>query len=106
MSGGFEADADRLAAGSGDFDALTVRAAAVAERLERALDGAANAWGNDAVGQAFAASHVGRAGETLDALRNLSGRLSGFGHTIGEAGARYRGSEEDAGQTITDTAQG
>ncbi|NIH82477.1 hypothetical protein [Amycolatopsis viridis] len=106
MSAGFETDADRLAVSSGDFDGLALRAAAVAERLERALDGAERAWGTDAVGQAFAAAHASRAGETLDVLRNLSGRLSRFGQTVGEAAGRFRGSEEDAEQAITDTARG
>ena len=106
MTGRLEADADRLADTSGDFGSLAVRAAAVAERLERALDGAEKAWGDDDAGQAFAASHVTRAGETLDGLRNLSGRLMRFGLTVGEAAGRYRGSEEDAEQAITDTAQG
>ncbi|GHF22861.1 hypothetical protein GCM10017786_66160 [Amycolatopsis deserti] len=106
MSAGFEADAVRLAASAGDFDGLAVRAAAIAERLERALDGAGRAWGDGAVGQAIAASHVSRAEETLAGLRSLSGRLTTFGRTVGEAAGRYRGSEEDAEQAIIDTAQG
>ncbi|WP_435061347.1 hypothetical protein [Amycolatopsis thermoflava] len=106
MSAGFEADADRLAVSSGDFGNLAERAAAVAERLERALDGAHGAWGDGPVGQAIAASHVPPAEETLAGLRSLSGRLTAFGQTVGSAAGRYRGSEEDAQQAITDTAQG
>ncbi|GAB3585589.1 hypothetical protein GCM10027445_63290 [Amycolatopsis endophytica] len=105
MTAGFEADADRLAVSSGDFDSLAVRAAAVAERLERALDGAEEAWGDDAAGRSFAASHVAHADETLAGLRNLSTRLTRFGGTVGAASGRYRGSEEDAEQAITDAAR-
>ncbi|MDQ0377329.1 hypothetical protein [Amycolatopsis thermophila] len=106
MNGGFEADAGRLAASSGDFDGLAVRAAAVAQRLESALEGADRAWGDDLVGRSFAAAHAAHADETLDGLRNLAGRLTRFGGIAGEAADRYRGSEEDAQQAITDTARG
>lgn len=105
MSGGYEADADRLAARAAGFDGLARRAAAVAERLERALDGAERAWGDDAPGRSFAAAHAAPADEALTAVRTLAGRLTRFGADVGSAAGRYRGSEEDARRTITDAAQ-
>lgn len=99
---GFEADIDRLSARAKDFDALVDRAARISADLERALDGAPTAWGDDAVGQSFAAAHTDPASETAARLTGLADRLSGAGGSFADAARRYQAGDSAAADSIKD----
>jgi hypothetical protein len=106
VTGGLEADVDRLAARAGDFDTLVERAGKISADLDSALEGAEAAWGDDAVGTSFAAAHAGRAGETADGVRGLAGGLREFGGSVREAARRYHAVDAEAGESIGEAAAG
>ena len=106
MTGGFEVDVDRLAARAKDFDGLVERAGKISADLDRALDGAATAWGDDVVGQSFSAAHAAPATETADTVRGLAGGLGEVGGSFGEAARRYQAGESGAVESIGDAATG
>jgi hypothetical protein len=97
---GFTADTGRLAGHAKEFDGLTERAGRIAADLDRALAGSAAAWGNDEVGQSFAAAHGGPAEESAGLLRRLPDRLGGAGSAFAEAAARYSGGEGDSADAV------
>lgn len=101
---GFEADADRLATRAKDFDGFVERAARISADLDAALDGASAAWGDDVVGQSFAAAHADPAQATADRLRTLADGLGDVGGSFAEAARRYRAGEADAQHSITNAA--
>jgi uncharacterized protein YukE len=105
VSGGFEADADRLAARAKDFDGLVDSAARIAAELDRALTGAEQAWGDDLVGRSFAASHAAPSRAVADQVRNLPGSLREVGDSFGEAARRYRAEDSAAAQSIDAVAR-
>lgn len=106
MSGGFEADAERLAAHARDFDGLVHRAGGIAADLDRALERAETAWGNDVVGRSFAAAHVEPAGRVAEQVRGLAGGLDQVGGSFAEAARRYPRGDSDAGNAISDAVAG
>lgn len=99
---GFEADVDRLSARAKDFDALVERAARISADLERALDGAPAAWGDDVVGQSFAAAHADPASDTAARLKGLAEGLRGAGGSFAEAARRYQAGDSAAADSIRD----
>jgi hypothetical protein len=100
----FEADVERLSARAKDFDRFVERAGQISADLDRALEGAP--WGDDVVGQSFAAVHSGPATETADRLRGLAAGLGGVGGSFAEAARRYGAGESSAQDSITDAAGG
>lgn len=106
MSGGFEADVERLAARARDFDGLVHRAGEIAADLDRALEGAETAWGDDVVGRSFAAAHAEPAGQVAGRVRGL---VSGLDHVAGsfaEAAGRYQAGDSGAKNAISDAVAG
>jgi hypothetical protein len=101
---GFEADVERLTARAKDFDGFVARAGQISADLDQALGGAP--WGDDAVGQSFAAAHAGPATETADRLRGLAAGLGGVGGSFAEAARRYASGESGSRDSITDAAGG
>ena len=101
---GFEADAERLATRAKDFDGIVQRAARISADLDSALDGASGAWGDDLVGQSFAAAHAEPATGTADRLRGLAEGLGDVGGSFADAARRYRAGEADAEHSVTDAA--
>jgi hypothetical protein len=95
---GFEADIDRLSARAKDFDPLVARAARISAELEQALDG--TPWGDDIVGQSFAAAHVKPAEEAAARLRGLGSDLAGAGGSFAEAAQRYQAGDAGAADSI------
>lgn len=106
MTGGFEADVDRLVARAKDFDGLADHAGTISADLDRALEGAEAAWGDDVVGKSFAAAHADAAREVADRLRALAGGLGDFGGSLGEAAQRYRAGDSDAAEAVDGAAAG
>ncbi|TNC20659.1 hypothetical protein [Amycolatopsis alkalitolerans] len=95
---GFEADVDRLSARAKDFDALVERAARISAELEQALDGAP--WGDDMVGQSFAAAHTAPAAEAVERVKGLAGGLGGAGGSFADAARRYQAGDTGAADAI------
>lgn len=102
---GFEADADRLAARAKDFDGLVATAGKIAAELDSALADAEAAWGDDAVGRSFAASHAGPAKAVVDQLRRLPESLRDLGDSFGEAARRYRAGDSGAAASVDGAAR-
>ncbi|HJQ45759.1 MAG TPA: hypothetical protein VJT49_13395 [Amycolatopsis sp.] len=104
MTRGFDTDVDRLAARARDFDGLVERAGTIAADLDRALDGAEAAWGDDVVGKSFAAAHAGPAGATADRSHGLAAGLREVGDSFGEAARRYRAADSGAVDSVSGAA--
>lgn len=96
MTGGFSADTERGAGRAKEFDELSRRAHAIADELDRVLDGAESAWGSDAVGESFQAAHGHRAAEAAARIRALGTSLGEAGTSFGSAFTRLRTADEDA----------
>lgn len=88
MTGGFSADADRIGARSRDFGDHAQRARKVAESLQAGVGD--QPWGDDAVGQSFAAAHSGPAEKALQLLTGLGGELDAMGAKFADAAQTYR----------------
>jgi hypothetical protein len=86
----FEADADQLTAGAGEFPGLAERAGTIHRELSDALTAIGPCWGNDSVGQSFAAAHVAPADTTLGSLGALPSRLDDVGTRFASTGKAYR----------------
>lgn len=86
---GFQADADRLAAGAAEFPALAERAGTIHRELSDTLSSIGACWGTDETGQSFAAAHVAPADETLGRLGSLSDQLGDVGTRFAGTGAAY-----------------
>lgn len=95
-AGGFEADAGRIGARAQDFADHAERARKVAETLQGALESAEQAWGDDAVGQSFAAGHAEPARLALQLLGGLGPELDGMGAKFAGAAGTYRAVDESA----------
>ncbi|SFQ21359.1 hypothetical protein SAMN05421810_105197 [Amycolatopsis arida] len=105
MSGGFAADPARVAARAEEVAALAERAGAIAAELREAL-AAGPVWGDDAVGQGFAAAHAGPAEDALAGLAGLGGRFADFGARLAGAAAAYAAGEDAAERDVTDAGAG
>ncbi|QWF79311.1 hypothetical protein [Amycolatopsis sp. CA-230715] len=100
MTGGFSADVERGAGRAKEFDDLSRRAHAIADELDRALDGAESAWGSDAVGESFKAAHAGHAAEAAARIRALGTSLGEAGASFGESFTKLRTADEDAADRL------
>ncbi|GAA1990445.1 hypothetical protein [Amycolatopsis minnesotensis] len=105
MTGGFSADTERGARRAKEFDDLSRRAHAIADELDRVLDGAESAWGSDAVGEGFKAAHADRAAEAAARIRALGTSLGEAGTSFGAAFTRLRAADEDAAARLPGTGE-
>jgi hypothetical protein len=76
---GFRSDIGRLAKRATEFDDLAGRAERLARDLRQSAESSSPCWGNDEIGQRFAASHQPRAQQALDELGALPGQLRDMG---------------------------
>lgn len=93
MTAGFQVDPVALARHAGEFPALADRARAIHTELAAALSAAGPCWGDDEAGRSFAAGHVQPAGQTLDLLGTLPGRLADVGDRFGATARAYQQSD-------------
>lgn len=91
---GFHTDLARLTEGAQDFGAFAERAGRIAGDLGGALDALGACWGDDAVGQSFAASHVGPSGDVLSGMGGLGPGFGGVGERLAETARTYRAAEQ------------
>jgi len=94
MTDGFQVDPAALARHAADFPALADRAGRIHGELAAALDAAGRCWGDDAAGNAFAAGHEAPAGQTLDELGGLAGRLGEVGDGLTTMARAYQQSDQ------------
>lgn len=92
--GGFRADVERLHRHAAEFPDLSDQVSAVHKELSDALTTAGDCWGDDAVGQSFAAGHVKAAGDTLDEMGALPGRLTEVGDRFTATANAYQHVEQ------------
>lgn len=92
--GGFSADVERLHRHAGEFPGLSDQVSAVHQELSDSLAAAGDCWGDDAVGQSFAAGHVQAAGDTLAELGALPGRLTEVGDRFTATANAYQQVEQ------------
>ncbi|ACU95665.1 hypothetical protein MINT15_21820 [Saccharomonospora viridis] len=97
---GFAVDPQRLQAGAAEFDTFAERARALARGLADELDDTGTPWGTDAVGDSFAAVHVGPANRTRELVEGLAGALAEFGEALAEAAAAYDAADADAAEAV------
>ncbi|HVV19371.1 MAG TPA: hypothetical protein VHF06_08045 [Pseudonocardiaceae bacterium] len=93
---GFQVDPAKLARHADEFPGYADQMSAIHGELSGALDQAGQCWGDDAVGQSFAAGHVAPASGTLDQLGALPGRLRDVGERFHATAANYRQGDEHA----------
>lgn len=77
--GGFRYDTTRLTEHAGEFADHAAHARRIAAALRRAVESAGACWGDDEIGERFAAAHRGPAEEALAALEELPERLREVG---------------------------
>lgn len=105
MTGGFTADADRLAHRSADFAALADRARRIADDLRAALEAAEAPWGRDAVGTSFAAAHAEPAERSRALVDTLAEGLGSVGARFAAAAVEYRDADADASAGLEGSAR-
>jgi hypothetical protein len=98
---GYEVDADALTTRAGEFPALAERAGGIHRELSDKLAAIGPCWGNDSVGQSFAAAHVAPADATLGALGSLGGQLDEVGTRFADTAAAYRAQDAGGATRIT-----
>lgn len=81
-NGGFQADLGRITEGASEFGGFAEQAGKIVTDLSGLLDSLGACWGNDTVGQSFAASHVTSATDSL-------GRVGGLSEVFGGVGERF-----------------
>jgi uncharacterized protein YukE len=87
---GFESDHERLARHAADFDGLTERAGKLSGELNQTLDALGTPWGDDEVGQSFAAVYSGPSGQTRTGMDAVPGHLGDMRTRLTEMAAAYR----------------
>ncbi|QFZ23248.1 WXG100 family type VII secretion target [Saccharothrix syringae] len=91
---GFHTDLARLTEGAQDFGAFAERAGRIAADLTGVLDPLGACWGDDAIGQSFAAGHVGPTGDVLTGMGALGAGFGGVGERLAETARTYRDTEQ------------
>ncbi|MDQ2587153.1 hypothetical protein [Saccharothrix yanglingensis] len=91
---GFRTDLARLTGGAQDFGAFAERAGRIAADLGATLDSLGACWGDDAIGQSFAAGHVRPAGDVLAGLNGLGGGFDGVAERFAGTARTYREVED------------
>ncbi|TWP48307.1 hypothetical protein FKR81_28880 [Lentzea tibetensis] len=91
---GYEADLERLTSGATEFNGFAQTAGEIASGLQGLLSGFGACWGNDSVGQSFAAGHEKPTGDTFGVLGSLSEQLGGIGEKFAATAETYRHVEE------------
>ena len=98
---GFQADADQLSARAREFPGLAEQAGTIHRELSDALSAIGPCWGNDSVGQSFAAAHVAPADTALGSLGALPSQLDDVGARFAKTAAAYRDLDARGAQNIT-----
>jgi hypothetical protein len=93
---GFEVDAERLANRATQFEPLAGRIDKIHQSLTDALSQDGPCWGNDAVGQSFAAVHATPANDALTRLSTLPGRMTSVSTRLTDTANTYRTGESGA----------
>lgn len=101
MSNGFTADPDALLTQAAQFPDLADRVSSVHGILTDALSESGSCWGDDAVGQSFAAAHLPAANGTLDQLRQLPGQLGAVGDKFTATAVNYQQVEQRNTDSLT-----
>lgn len=104
MTQGFSADADRIGARSRDFGDHAQRARKVAETLQSSVG--EQPWGDDAVGQSFAAAHAAPAERALQLLGGLGGELDAMGAKFAGAAQTYRAVDDEGAGDVDAAGRG
>jgi uncharacterized protein YukE len=99
-SRGFEVEPAALKGAAGTFDAEAEALETLARSLERHLQGLGACWGDDTVGQRFAAGYTPAEATVLGNLSSLSGGLVRIAAALRAVGESY----ETAEQTMVDAA--
>jgi uncharacterized protein YukE len=94
MTDGFQVDPAALTRRAHEFPDLAQRASAIHAELAAALDAAGTCWGDDPAGHSFAAGHIQAAGQTLDRLGTLAGRLTDVGDRFTTTARGYQQSDQ------------
>ncbi|MEU4801920.1 hypothetical protein [Actinosynnema sp. NPDC023587] len=91
---GFDTDLAKIDAGAADFGTFAERAGRIFGDLGGALDALGACWGDDAIGQSFASSHVRPAADALTGLGDLGAGFDGVGNRFTETARTYRAAED------------
>ncbi len=97
---GFESDHERLAKHASDFAPMVERAGKLSGELNQTLDALGTPWGDDEVGQSFAAVYSGPSGQTRTGLDAVSGHLDDMQTRLTEMAAAYRDVDANARNRI------
>jgi uncharacterized protein YukE len=100
VNDGFSTDHERLARHAGEFTGLTERAGKITGELNTALDGLGRPWGDDEVGQSFAAVYSGPSQDTRTGMDATSGHLDDMGTRLQAMATAYRNVDANAGNRI------
>jgi hypothetical protein len=101
---GFRSDIGQLAKRATEFDDHAGRAEHLAQDLRQS---ARPCWGDDEIGQCFAASHQPRAQQALDELNALSGQFRDMGAKFADtASDQQRVDADNAGMLGARAQQG
>ncbi|MBP2474631.1 uncharacterized protein YukE [Crossiella equi] len=92
---GFKVEHTRLSRAATDFDDYAERAGTISQELTTKLAELGECWGSDAVGRAFARTHVNKADSTKRRLGRLPEDLTGVRGKLADTAEEYRGSEQD-----------
>ena len=98
---GYEVDADALTTHAKEFPGFAERAGGIHRELSEKLTELGPCWGNDSVGQSFAAAHVAPADATLGALGSLGDQLEDVGTRFTDTAAAYRTQDASGATRIT-----
>ncbi len=91
---GFETDLAKLNAGAADFGTFAERAGKIVGDLGGVLDSFGACWGDDQIGQSFAASHTQPASDALTRLGDLGAGFGGVGERFAETARTYRAADD------------
>jgi hypothetical protein len=94
VNDGYQADLERLTSGASEFGGFAQQAGDIASGLQNLLAGFGACWGNDAVGQSFAAGHDKPSGDTVGMLGTLASQLGDIGDKLTATAETYRHVEE------------
>lgn len=100
---GFRVEHERLSIAATDFADYGDRAGTIHTELKSALAELGECWGSDAVGRAFARTHVPGAEATLRALAKLPDDLVEVGDKLSDTAAEYRAGERANTQGLKHT---
>ncbi|OLR90464.1 hypothetical protein [Actinokineospora bangkokensis] len=98
--GGFETEAEALAARAGQFDGIAERAGRIHRDLDDVLGALGACWGTDSIGRSFAAAYAAPADTALGALGALPGQLGDVRGRFADNARAYLADDEGNARTI------